>query len=63
VRLRICIGHPGNAAQVVSYVLKKAPLAEQTLIDAAIMNGRTHVADIVHGEFQKVMNSLHTYNK
>ena len=63
VRLRIGIGHPGNAPHVVSYVLKKAPLTEQTLIDAAIMNGKTHVADIVHGEFQKVMNSLHTHNK
>ena len=63
VRLRIGIGHPGNAAQVVSYVLKKAPAAEQTLIDAAILNAKTHVADMVHGEFQKVMNILHTHNK
>ncbi len=61
VRLRIGIGHPGNAAQVVSYVLKKAPAAEQTLIDAAILNAKAHVADMVHGEFQKVMNSLHTH--
>jgi peptidyl-tRNA hydrolase, PTH1 family len=61
VRLRIGIGHPGNAAQVVSYVLKKAPEAEQTLIDAAIVNARAHMADIVHGEFQKAMNSLHMH--
>jgi PTH1 family peptidyl-tRNA hydrolase len=60
-RLRIGIGHPGNAAQVVSYVLKKAPAAEQTLIDAAIGHGKAHLADIVHGEFQKAMNSLHTH--
>lgn len=60
-RLRIGIGHPGNAAQVVSYVLKRAPAAEQTLIDAAIDHGKTHLAEIVHGEFQKVMNSLHTH--
>jgi peptidyl-tRNA hydrolase, PTH1 family len=60
-RLRIGIGHPGNAAHVVSYVLKKAPPAEQALIDAAIRNARAHVADMVHGEFQKVMNSLHTH--
>lgn len=62
-RLRIGIGHPGNAAHVVSYVLKKAPAAEQTLIDAAIMHGKAHLTEIVHGEFQKVMNSLHTHNK
>ncbi|MDH3514472.1 MAG: aminoacyl-tRNA hydrolase [Gammaproteobacteria bacterium] len=61
VRLRIGIGHPGNAAQVVSYVLKKAPEPEQTLIDAAIRNGKAHLPEIVHGEFQKVMNSLHTH--
>ncbi|MHB8717239.1 MAG: aminoacyl-tRNA hydrolase [Sulfuricaulis sp.] len=63
VRLRIGIGHPGNAAQVVSYVLKRASPAEQALIDAAIINARTYMADIVHGEFQKVMNNLHTHNK
>ncbi len=63
VRLRIGIGHPGNAAQVVSYVLKKAPQTEQALIDAATINVKTYVADIVHGEFQKVMNGLHTHNK
>ncbi len=61
VRLRIGIGHPGNAAHVVSYVLKRAPAAEQTLIDAAIKHGKAHLTDIVHGEFQKVMNSLHTH--
>ncbi len=61
VRLRLGIGHPGNAAQVISYVLKKAPPSEQTLIDAAIGHGKAHLAEIVHGEFQKVMNSLHTH--
>ena len=61
VRLRIGIGHPGIAAQVVSYVLKKAPAAEQALIDMAIMTAKVHVADIVHGQFQKVMNVLHTH--
>ena len=60
-RLRIGIGHPGNAAHVVSYVLKRAPATEQTLIEAAIGNGKAHLAEMVHGEFQKVMNSLHTH--
>src|SRR3972149_3544248 len=61
VRLRIGIGHPGIAAQVVAYVLKKATAAEQALIDTAIMIAKVHVADIVHGQFQKVMNVLHTH--
>jgi PTH1 family peptidyl-tRNA hydrolase len=59
-RLRIGIGHPGNAAQVTAYVLKRAPAAEQELIDDAIARTRQHVEDIVHGQFQKVMNALHT---
>jgi PTH1 family peptidyl-tRNA hydrolase len=60
VRLRIGIGHPGNAAQVTSYVLKRAPAAEQELIDAAIARARLHIEDIVHGQLQKAMNELHT---
>jgi peptidyl-tRNA hydrolase, PTH1 family len=58
-RLRIGIGHPGNAAQVASYVLRRAPASEQELIDDAIARARQHIADIVHGQFQKVMNELH----
>jgi PTH1 family peptidyl-tRNA hydrolase len=60
-RLRIGIGHPGSAAQVVAYVLKKAPKPEQELIDEAIARAVQHVDEIVGGEFQKVMNSLHTH--
>ena len=60
-RLRIGIGHPGSSAQVISYVLKRAPSSEQTLIDDAIAHAKTHIVDIVHGQFQKVMNSLHTH--
>ena len=58
-RLRIGIGHPGSAAQVVAYVLKKAPKTEQSLIDAAIERARTQLNDIVQGEFQRAMNALH----
>jgi len=61
VRLRIGIGHPGDSSQVVSYVLKKAPAGEQTLIDGAIQNARAHIGDIVHGRYQQVMNVLHTH--
>lgn len=61
-RLRIGIGHPGSSSQVVSYVLKKAPLAEETLIEAAIKAAASHIVDIVHGHFQRVMNVLHTHH-
>ena len=60
-RLRIGIGHPGSSAQVTPYVLKKAPAAEQSLIDAAIDNAVAHIGDIVGGEFERVMNALHTH--
>ena len=62
-RLRIGIGHPGSAAQVVAYVLKKAPKAEQSLIDEAIERARTQLNDIVQGEFQRAMNALHAHTQ
>jgi peptidyl-tRNA hydrolase, PTH1 family len=58
-RLRIGIGHPGDAAQVASYVLRRAPAAEQELIDDAIARARQYLDEMVHGQFQKVMNELH----
>ena len=61
VRLRIGIGHPGSASQVASYVLKKAPNAEQELSDEAIARALGHVDDIVIGDFERVMNDLHTH--
>ena len=60
-RLRLGIGHPGSAAQVVAYVLKRAPKSEQSLIDEAIERARTHLNDIVQGEFQRAMNALHAH--
>ncbi len=60
LRLRIGIGHPGSAAQVVSYVLKRAPSSEQALIDEAIERARQQLPEIVRGEYQKVMNALHS---
>ena len=61
VRLRLGIGHPGSAAQVVAYVLKKAPKPEQSLIDEAIERARAYLNDIVQGEFQHAMNALHAH--
>lgn len=60
LRLRIGIGHPGSSRQAVSYVLKKAPAAEQDLIDAAIQSARERLKDIVEGRVEAVMNVLHT---
>jgi len=59
-RLRIGIGHPGTAAQVSGYVLRKAPAPEQAMIDEAIERARDHIEVIVQGQFEKAMNALHT---
>lgn len=59
-RLRVGIGHPGRASEVVSYVLKRAPKDEQALIDDAMERARGVLPDIVAGEFQRAMNQLHT---
>ena len=60
-RLRLGIGRPASSAQVVSFVLKKAPTAEQALLDDAIRDALAQLEDIVHGHLQKAMNALHTH--
>ena len=61
-RLRIGIGHPGNAKQVSNFVLKKAPNAETVLTEAAINKTVSHIEGIVKGDWQLVMNELHSFN-
>lgn len=61
-RLRIGIGHPGNAAQVTGWVLGKAPASEQNKMDEAIAVVLTQLDDIVAGNIPKVMNRLNTKN-
>ena len=60
-RLRLGIGRPASSAQVVSFVLKKAPTAEQALLDEAIREALAHFNEIVQGQFQKAMMALHTH--
>jgi PTH1 family peptidyl-tRNA hydrolase len=60
-RLRIGIGKPPAAAQGAAYVLRRAPQAEQALVDEAIRAALDHLPDIVHGNMQKAMNSLHAH--
>jgi PTH1 family peptidyl-tRNA hydrolase len=60
-RLRIGIGHPGNASQVSGFVLSKASQKERDLIDQAIDEALSHIADIVSGNSEKTMNKLHRF--
>ncbi|HEY7884291.1 MAG TPA: aminoacyl-tRNA hydrolase [Cellvibrionaceae bacterium] len=59
-RLRIGIGHPGQASQVVNYVLKKAPSSEQQLTDTAIDNAIAVLPQVVAGQWNAAMNKLHS---
>lgn len=59
-RLRIGIGHPGNAKQVSNYVLKRAPSEEQNLIDDAIQTALSAIPDLTQGNWEKAMRELHT---
>jgi PTH1 family peptidyl-tRNA hydrolase len=62
-RLRIGIGHPGNAKQVSNFVLKKAPNTEQRWIEDSIDEVVRHIEAIVKGDWQLVMNQLHSFNE
>jgi len=60
LRLRVGIGHPGNAKQVASYVLKKPSTDEQISMERALDAAEGEIAGIVKGEYQQVMNRLHS---
>lgn len=59
-RLRLGIGHPGSASQVVGFVLKKAPSAEQQLLEEAIDRAIEVLPKAAAGDWAAAMNQLHT---
>lgn len=59
-RLRLGIGHPGNAKQVADYVLKRAPQTENELIRSGIERSLSVIRDIVSGDWERAMRDLHT---
>lgn len=62
-RLRLGIGHPGNAAQVANFVLKRAPASEQSLTDDAIDRAIDILPLAVKGDWDSAMHKLHTTPK
>ncbi|MCW9051218.1 MAG: aminoacyl-tRNA hydrolase [Motiliproteus sp.] len=60
-RLRLGIGHPGNAKQVASFVLKKAPQSEREATQSAIHEALLCLPDLTSGNLQKAMNNLHSF--
>ena len=61
-RLRIGIGHPGNASLVAGFVLKKAPGAERDKTQQAIEESLRYLPTVLSGDLAKAMNNLHSFN-
>lgn len=62
-RLRIGIGHPGDRAEVVNYVLHPPRQEETDLISGAIEHSLEVWPLILAGEMEKAMHRLHTQPK
>jgi peptidyl-tRNA hydrolase, PTH1 family len=61
-RLRIGIGHPGDRAAVLNYVLGRASAEDSRLIDEAISAGLDVLPLLLAEGGQKAMNRLHSRN-
>jgi peptidyl-tRNA hydrolase, PTH1 family len=62
-RLRIGVGHPGSAKQVVDFVLTQAGKDEQRAIDETIVLGADAIEEVLRSGAQIAMNKLHTRSK
>lgn len=61
-RTRIGIGHPGNAAMVVNYVLGRPGKSERDAIDQAIEECLATLPQALAGDWAKAMNRLHSFS-
>ena len=59
-RLRIGVGHPGDKAEVVSWVLKKPMLEHRKAIDDSIHRAVLALPLLLAGEMEKAMVKIHT---
>jgi peptidyl-tRNA hydrolase, PTH1 family len=59
-RLRIGIGHPGDRAQVLDYVLGRPPAAEAELLRAGVVAAADTVPVLLGEGAQIAMNRLHS---
>lgn len=60
-RLRIGIDHPGNKSQVSNYVLSKASAVDQRAIEESIDEALRYTGQIIKGEHNQVMQSMHAF--
>ncbi len=59
-RLRLGIGHPGHRDQVVDYVLKPPSKIDRQLIDEAMYRASKVMPEVISGDMQKAMHTLHS---
>jgi PTH1 family peptidyl-tRNA hydrolase len=62
-RLRIGVGHPGSAREVVDFVLTHAGKDEQRTIDETIVVGADAIEETLRVGAQIAMNKLHARGK
>ena len=60
LRLRLGVGHPGHADQVVSYVLHAPARAEREAIDTGIDQGLAVIPLVTTGAWERAQQQLHT---
>ncbi len=59
-RLRIGVGHPGDASRVTSYLTRqRPPEGERSEIERAMEDALDVLPEVLSGEWQKAMNRLH----
>ncbi|MDN5863827.1 MAG: aminoacyl-tRNA hydrolase [Gammaproteobacteria bacterium] len=61
-RLRFGIGHPGERASVIDYVLSPPTASEESTIADALAAARAELGHIVSGDFEAAMRVLHKRN-
>jgi PTH1 family peptidyl-tRNA hydrolase len=59
-RLRLGIGHPGNAKQVSGYVLKRAPSDQFEKISDALYEAARVLPEVCAADFPAAMQTLHS---
>ena len=59
-RLRIGIGHPGNKAEVIDYVLTRAPRAEEDLLLEAVNTAADCMPLLLEQGAERAMTKLHS---
>jgi PTH1 family peptidyl-tRNA hydrolase len=59
-RLRLGVGHPGNKADVIDYVLTRAPRSEEDLILEAVSTAADCIPLLLEQGAERAMTTLHS---